>query len=128
MHTNQKHLKMILLWMMVGGCAVAADQAGWESLAKYEFGKYTPNICALETEIRVAPAGQFERDAGIQPRGGRANDQGQKQEEGEDKPRNGRRPQMRAQEDFGLDRRHSGSCARASRNSRVMRKAISLPR
>ncbi|MEI6605309.1 MAG: HEAT repeat domain-containing protein [Verrucomicrobiota bacterium] len=61
MHTNQKHLKMILLWMMVGGCAVAADQASWESLAEYEFGKYTPNICALETEIRVAPAGQFEQ-------------------------------------------------------------------
>ena len=46
---------------MVGRCAVAADQAAWDSLAKYESGKYSPNICALETEIRVAPAGQFEQ-------------------------------------------------------------------
>ncbi len=50
-----------MLLMMVGRCAVAADQAAWDSLAKYESGKYSPNICALETEIRVAPAGQFEQ-------------------------------------------------------------------
>ncbi len=40
---------------------MAADQAGWDSLAKYEFGNYPPNLSALETEIGVAPAGQFEQ-------------------------------------------------------------------
>ena len=61
MQTKQRNFRIILLWMMVWRCAVAADQAGWDSLAKYEFGKYSPNLCALETEIRVAPAGQFEQ-------------------------------------------------------------------
>ena len=61
MHTKQRNFIMIMLLMMVGRCAVAADQAGWDSLATYEFGKHTTNLCALETEIRVAPAGQFEQ-------------------------------------------------------------------
>ena len=61
MQTKQRNFRIILLWMMVWRSAVAADQAGWDSLAKYEFGKYSPNLCALETEIRVAPAGQFEQ-------------------------------------------------------------------
>jgi len=61
MHTKQRNFRMIMLLMMVGMCAVAADQAGWDSLAKYESGKYSPNLCALETEIRVAPAGRFEQ-------------------------------------------------------------------
>ncbi len=61
MHTKQINVRTIMLLMMVGRCAVAAEEAGWDSLAKYEFGKYSPNICALETEIRVAPAGRVEQ-------------------------------------------------------------------
>jgi HEAT repeat protein len=61
MHTKQIYVRMVMLLMMVGRCAVAADQAGWDSLAKYESGKYSPNLCALETEIRVAPADRFEQ-------------------------------------------------------------------
>lgn len=59
MHMKQINFRMMILLMMAGMCAVAADQEDWDSLAKYEFGKYSPNLCALETEIRVAPAGRF---------------------------------------------------------------------
>ena len=59
MYMKQINFRMMILLMMAGMCAVAADQEDWDSLAKYEFGKYSPNLCALETEIRVAPAGRF---------------------------------------------------------------------
>ena len=61
MHTRKRNFRMAILLMMVGECAVAADQASWDSLAKYEFGKYSPNLWALETEIRVAPARESEQ-------------------------------------------------------------------
>ena len=61
MHTKKINFRLVILLMMAGRCAVAADQAGWDSLAKYELGKYSPNLCALETEIRVAPADQFDQ-------------------------------------------------------------------